>query len=133
MTAMSSDIKLTDLGEGEAEEAVERFSTFPWAEALRYMQKLETENARDVISPEITFTALPAHMIVQAEDAQRFNVEVCLPRLKKLLGLFDWPAKFYTFNSASSDKVSQMLRHFCTDDLERRHRYFAQLKETPAA
>lgn len=57
MTAMSSDLEMTGLGEGDGDEVVERFSAFPWAEALRYMRKLEAENAPDVVSPDITFTA----------------------------------------------------------------------------
>jgi hypothetical protein len=133
MTAMAADLEVTELGNGDGDEAAERFSTFPWVEALRYMQKLEAGKARHIVSPDITFTALPAHVIVQTEDAQRFNVEVCLPPLKKLFGHWDWPAKFYTFEAVSRNKVAQMLRQFCTDDLERKHRYFAQLKETHSA
>jgi hypothetical protein len=128
ITALSADIKHLELSNGDADEAVRQLSTFPWVEALNYMAQLEAAKVRDIISPEMTFTALPAHMTVQADKTFSFNVEVCLPPLKKLFGLFSGPAKFYIFKDVATDRVAQMIRQFCADDLERKHHYFAQLQ-----
>lgn len=96
------------------------------------MRELESGNADVVVSPDLTFTALPAHLIVQAIDLRRFDVEVCLPRARKLLGVFSF-GKFYTYQGVSPDRVSEMLRQFCGDDLEQKHRYFAQQREQQSA
>jgi len=129
ITALSADIKHLELSNGDADEAVRQLSAFPWVEALNYMKELEAAKAADIISPEMTFTALPAHMTVQAEETLRFNVEVCLPPLKKLLGVFSWPpARFYIFKDVARDRVAEMVRQFCVDDLESKHDYFAQLE-----
>jgi hypothetical protein len=67
-----------ELGNSNAAAAVAIFRNHLWRQELDRCDPLEP-NDLDPASPDLTFTALPSHMIVTAETADAFNVEVCLP------------------------------------------------------
>jgi hypothetical protein len=124
VSAMSADIKSRELGSGGPNEAVRLFLNHPWEQELLQMHSMETQQANTIISPDMTFTALPAHLVVAAEGSGYFNVEVCLPRPKKLLGFIS-RVRFYTFKNIPRERVSNMIREFCGDLLEHKHSYFS--------
>jgi hypothetical protein len=123
VASSSADLQSSELGTVEADEAVRLFSTHPWQSELDRANQLEAsgENCAD---PDMTFTALPAHLIVSAVATDQFNVEVCLPAQQKFLGIFS-RSKFYQFNSVSQVKAVELVRGFCMDLLEQRHAFFA--------
>ena len=127
ITAMSADIKSRELGVGGPDEAVRLFHKHPWEQELLQMRSMETKQANLSVSPDMTFTALPGHLVVTAETVDRFNVEVCLPRPKKFLGLFS-RVRFYVFKNVSRERVSNMIHEFCGDLLEHKHSYFSGKK-----
>ena len=124
VSAMSADIKSRELGSGGPDEAVRLFLNHPWKQELLQMHSMETQHAKSIISPDMTFTALPGHLVIAAESADRFNVEVCLPRPKKILGLIS-RVRFYTFQNISRERACSMIREFCGDVLEHKHSYFS--------
>jgi hypothetical protein len=121
---MSADIKSRELGGGGPDEAIRLFLNHPWEQELLQLCSMEKQRANLTVSPDMTFTALPSHLVVTAETADRFNVEVCLPRPKKFLGLFS-RLRFYTFKNVSRERVSSMIREFCGDLLDQKHSYFS--------
>lgn len=131
VSAMSANIKSRELGNGSADEAVQLFVNHPWEQEILEMRSLEVRQADSTISPNMTFTALPAHLIVEAQAADRFNVEVCLPRPKKFLGLIS-RVEFYTYHDINRTKVSEMIREFCGDVLESKHSYFLRSRGASA-
>jgi len=128
---MSSDIKSKELGTRGPDEAVRIFLHYPWQEALIQLRSLETLQANLTVSPDMTFTALPGHLIAAAETADRFNIEVCLPRPTKFLGLVS-RVRFYTYRNISRQKASEMIREFCGDLLEHKHSYFSEQQRAQA-
>ena len=87
------------------------------------------DRQESTMSPDLTFTALPAHLIASAISPERFGVEVCLPKLQKLFGVIA-RAKFYTFENLNPDSVAGMIHAFCSDSLEYKHSFFESAKRT---
>src|SRR5262245_60884554 len=86
-TATSPDVSITELGDVGADQATRLFREHPWAAEIERAEMLGARGPGSV-SPDLTFTDLPAHMIVSGEKPDRFNVEISLPRERKVLGLF---------------------------------------------
>jgi len=59
-------------------------------------------------------------MIVAGERPDAFNVEICLPRERKILGIYRG-AEFYRFNAISRGKVDELIRGFLQRSLAARH------------
>ena len=59
-------------------------------------------------------------MIIAGEKANRFNVEICLPRERKLLGIFGG-VKFHEFREIASRQVEELIRSFFQESLVARH------------
>jgi hypothetical protein len=132
VTAFSAGMEALELGTVEGEEAVRLFNAHKWQAELDRAEDMEArgENCTD---PDMTFTALSAHLVASASAPNRFNVEVCLPRPAKLLGIFN-RSKFYEFKSIQEGKVAELIRIFCTDLLDHKHALFeAQIRATDAA
>jgi len=130
VTAMSADLSSTELGLVDADTAVALFESHPWPAELARADALDASQV-NVCDPDMTFTALPAHLVVSAATLDTFNIEVCLPRLDRLLGIFA-RSRFFHFKAVPRQAVPALIRGFCTDALEQRHSFFAQL-ETHAA
>lgn len=122
VTAMEPDFTLAELGLVEGDAAVSIFRNHNWAERLTGAVAAD-EWQESVATPDLTFTALPAHLVVSAVTPAEFDVEVCLPDPQKLFGIFS-RAKFFVFEKQGHDAVAAMIRTFCDDNLEYKHSFF---------
>jgi len=123
---MSSDAQLSEVANVDSPKAaVEQFLSYDWSPAFKKWDELYADGAV-CGAPDLTFSALPSHLIAAATSEEEFDVEVCLPRERKLFGLFT-PAKFYTFKHVSRARAGEMIATFCEEDLARKHSYFRSL------
>jgi hypothetical protein len=121
--ATSSDLASTDLGEAQGTEAVAMFRRHPWRDECVLRDRREAAG-KDGFAPSLKFEALPWHMSVAAADTEAtFDVDVCLPRSWKVLGLFAFP-KFYRFSAVSASSATEMISVFCGDHLGTKHSWF---------
>lgn len=118
-SAMSPDISIRELGSVSVDEALEIFRRHPWSEELAEADQRE-QRLQDRTNPEIVFTAPSSHMIVRATSDGVFEVEVCLPRLRRLLGLFRW-SKFCLFSELAGEAVEELIPAYFQVSLARRH------------
>ncbi len=123
VSASSADLKFIELGTVEGAEAERLFTAHGWQAELDRAAELDARH-EDCVDPDMTFTALPAHLIVSAAAPNQFNVEVCLPHQKKLFGLFK-RSKFYEFKSISMARAAELIQAFCRDVPEQKHAFYA--------
>lgn len=123
---LSVDFECVELGQVSGAEAVALFRQRPWAQELAVADERETAG-RDCVTPDLTLTAPPEHMTVEAMTDSTFNVEVCLRHQKRLFGLIP-RAKFYILVGVDSASVEQMISLFCSDSSAMKHPFFANLE-----
>ena len=129
-TLMRADLSLSEVGQGDCEAAIAAFGATPWADLLAQIPALLQAN-KDCIDPNLTFTAEKVHLTISAKRAGEFHVEVCVPRVKKFLGIFGG-VKFYTFSPIGSEKAEHVIRSFMTDTPEAQHEVYSQLSRVAA-
>jgi hypothetical protein len=125
VTAMSQTFDVVELGLLSAEQAISMFTGRDWAKDLTEADALEADGT-DCATPDMTLTALPSHMIIEAVAPQSFNVEICIPREKRFLG-FIRRVKFYTFRDVPPGLVQTLIEIFCGDFVPLKHATLAGL------
>jgi len=108
-----ADIEVRVLGEYEIDGALAAFDAFPWQEEVQRSKRLEAEG-KDCVSPDMTFTISPYHFAVTVhESPTMLDVELCVPKKAKLLGLIPTTStKFFVFKGISRDDFQKLLRSF---------------------
>lgn len=118
-SAIAPDFSLRELGTAGAGEALALFRGRPWSEELAEAD-LRESRLEECTSPDITFTAPTSHMTITATREDAFEVEVCLPRQRKLFGLFV-THKFYVFSALPRMAVEELIPAFFAEALAVRH------------
>ena len=122
------DITLQDLGNLDLAGAHRAFDTFPWALNLRRSEELDAAGA-SCVTPDITFGIAPCHITLKLNvDGATFAVEVCVKRVRKLLGIFGG-VKFYEIPSLSPAECKKALDVFFTASNDDQHVHFGRLKK----
>jgi hypothetical protein len=120
------DITLQDLGTLDVASAHRAFETVPWAENLRWAKQLKADR-QQCVNPDITFGIAPAHIILKLnDDATTFAVEVCVPRVRKILGIIGG-VKFYEIPAISVAQCHDAIDSFFNASAADQHIYFERL------
>lgn len=128
---MLPDMTLQDLGMLDLGGALRAFDTFPWAEQLRVAQQMGTTN-KLCVTPDLTFRIDTCHLTTRIrEDGLHFEIEVCVPRLRRIFGLFG-KVKFYELRGASPNQCREAIRVFFSQAAEAQHEYFSRQREFAA-
>ena len=117
-----------DLGPCDLEKALVEFDQAPWKQELINFEKLD--GTRPIPCwPDLTFRIGSYHIGYMLEpDATRFRVEVCMPRPRKILGIFRG-TKFFEFKNVETSRAREYLRKFYTLTYSEQHEYYAQQKQ----
>ncbi len=127
--AMSADFTTVKRECADLEEAVRLFETHDWQREVDHVEP-EWRRVGCAATPDMTFSTTYGHLVAAAQSAERFDVEVCLPRLKPRFGRFSGN-KFYTLSAVPHAQIGDMVRAFCADQLEERHAYFSDYRGWP--
>ena len=121
------DITLQDLGILDAAGARRAFETFPWADNLRKTMEMDAKGL-DCVNPDITFGIAPVHITLKInDDGATFSVEVCVIRVRKLLGIMGG-VKFYEIPSITKAQCGRAIDTFFEASPPEQHAYFEQLR-----
>ena len=129
-TFMNPDFSISELGEVDADAALATFDSIQWIEALENTRSL-AERGEASADPDITFTIEKVHLAAAAKAPDLFNIEVCVPRVRRLLGLFSG-VKFYQVRELDRARVGQAIRTFMTQPHEVQHALFSELARSAA-
>jgi hypothetical protein len=127
-SVMLANIEVRVLGEYSIEEALAAFDTFPWAEELARTERLEAEG-KDCVSPDMTFSMSPFHFTVTVHDTSpTLDVELCVPKRGKILGLTTRSTKFFEFKKVSRAHFEELLRAFFDIPADDQFAFFSKLQ-----
>lgn len=118
-TSMSPTFATEELGMVSVDGAISIFKGRDWATDLLDADARESAGSESA-TPELTLTVLPSHMIIEAFTESAFNVEICIPRERRLFGLIP-RVKFYTFRDVTPSGVETLIVAFCGDSLALKH------------
>ena len=110
VSLMSGDGRLAELGEVKPSEAVGMFLSHPWQTEVRRAGEIDAEGAA-LGWPEMIFTSPSGHLIATATAADRFDVEVCVPRKGRLVALL-LGDKSRAMRSIPAAHVGEVIRIF---------------------
>jgi hypothetical protein len=124
-----ADGEFRELGHFAYDEARAAFESFPWDAEITRAEELDAAG-ESIVGPDMTFTTLPYHFNVSPSvGASGFDVELCVPRQVKVLGLFSFTlTKFFTYAAVSRAEVDQLLSAFLRLPLEQQMAYFAKIQ-----
>lgn len=129
-TFMNPDFTVTELGQVDSNSAIEQFRSYDWSGAVREVRGHD-EGGDAGADPAITLTLEKVHLTVATRDAISFDIEACVHKPRKYLGLFSG-VQFYEFGAVSSDTASEAIRSFLADSPDLQHAVFAELKRQDA-
>jgi hypothetical protein len=121
------DITLQDLGTLDLVGARRAFDNFPWADHLRKTIEMDA-GGLNCVNPDITFGIAPAHITLKLnDDGVTFSVEVCVARVRKILGIFGG-VQFYEVPSITAAECGRAIDMFFEASPGEQHAYFEQLR-----
>ena len=83
-----ADCGCKDLGPCDLNEALKHFDDSPWQSEVQEMEKL-FDKQQTPCWPDLTFRIGKYHIAIMLKSSsENFEVEVCMPPVKKTLGLF---------------------------------------------
>jgi hypothetical protein len=121
------DVTLQDLGTLDLAGAHRVFENFPWADNLRKTVEMDA-NGLDCVNPDITFGIAPVHIMLKLnDDGVTFSVEVCVTRVRKILGIIGG-VKFYEIPSITMAQCGRAIDTFFEASPAEQHTYFKRLR-----
>lgn len=131
-TALTSAYYPDDATEsfGQLDEALAlaKFDEFPWSTLAQMAREITLERG-GCIDASLTFLIDKCHIMTRVrEDAESFDIEVCVTRAKKILGFIDYP-KFYEIEGLSTEETRAALRVFFEKTDVEKHAYFSDLAQ----
>jgi hypothetical protein len=123
----SADISVRTLGVYGIDEALAAFDAFSWEDELREAQRLDKQG-KDCVSPNMTFSISPYHFTATiSERRSEIDVELCVPKSGKLLGLVPLTStKFFHFKRVSRQRFEELLRAFFSVPQNEQFQWFSQ-------
>jgi hypothetical protein len=126
----SANISVRTLGVYGIDEALAAFDSFSWEDELREAQFLD-EQGKDCVSPDTTFSISPFHFTATiSERRSEIDVELCVPKSSKLLGLVPLTTtKFFHFKRVSRQRFEELLRAFFSVPHNEQFQWFSQAQD----
>ena len=123
----SADISVRILGVYGIDEALAAFDAFSWEDELREAQRV-SEQGKDCVSPDMTFSVSPYHFTAPINERRsEIDVEVCVPKSGKVLGLVPLTStKFFHFKTVSRQRFEELLRALFSVPQNEQFRWFSQ-------
>lgn len=115
-------------GQLDEAQALAKFDGFPWSDLAKKARKITLENG-GCVDADLTFLIDNYHISTRIrDDAVSFDIEVCVKREKKILGIFDNP-KFYEIEGVSTQETRAALRAFFEMSDSEKHTHFTDLAQ----
>jgi len=123
------DITLQDLGILDLAGALRAFESIPWAQHLRRTVEMDAQGL-NCVNPDITFGIAPCHITLKMnDDGATFALEVCVSRVRKILGLIGG-VQFYEIPAITATQCKSAISTFFSASAAEQHAYFQQLKSS---
>ena len=109
--------------------ALEVYDAAPWGEQLKYFDELNNKKGNSTPCwPDLSFRIGKYHIsFMKDSEGVNFTVEVCTPRPKKVLGIFNF-AKFYEFENVEPSRGKEYLKIFYGLEPTEQYEYFKNQK-----
>lgn len=123
-----ADCSNNDLGACDLEKAIYELKNSPWERELKEFERLDGRRPIPCW-PDLTFRIGKNHIsFMLGQTTETFNMEVCTPRPKKLLGFIAYP-KFFEFKGISKSEAVEYLTQFYKITPENQYVYFKKLEK----
>jgi hypothetical protein len=124
-----ADIEVRSLGDYGLDEALIAFDSFPWSDEVARAERLEADG-QVCVSPDMTFFVAPYHLTVTVKAlSQGLDVELCVPKQGKFLGLLSTrTTKFFEFKKVSRPQFEELLRAFFSVPIDEQFEFYSKVK-----
>lgn len=120
---LCANCDIIDLGQCNLDKAIEEFESVSWNKVLSEFEELDNANKKPCW-PDLTFRIGNYHIAISSGDnLTKYNVEVCMPRVKKILCIFGG-TKFYELKNLDQSVVKQYIKVFYTYSYSQQNEYF---------
>lgn len=122
------DNSIEEFGKLDEVSALKIFDEFPWSALAQQASEIMLVKGTSM-DADLTFIIGDVHMMTRVrDDAVTFQIEACVKRDRKILGIIDYP-KFYEIESVPAREARSAIKAFFDKSDADKHVYFSELAQ----